>query len=190
MQYIYSRVSTDKQANENQLYSLKKSYPEAAVIEETISGTKVYKPVLEALLARLRPGDTLVIAALDRLGRRAGKAINLIDSLYERGIRVISVREGVDYGTSTGKLIGQITLAVSENERNLISERTKAALAAKKAEAMLSGNGWRCGRPNTISDITKATIFELRKQGKHIREINRLTGVSTGRISQLLKAAV
>lgn len=181
MQYIYSRVSTDKQQTENQLHSLTKIYPNAEVVEETISGTKSVKPILEALLARLQAGDTLIIAALDRLGRRAGKAIQLIDDLYSKGIKVVSIREGIDYSASSGRFQGQIMLAMSELERNLISERTKAALAAKKAQ------GVRLGRPNTISDEVKATIYSLRKEGKRIKDISKLTGVSTGRVCQLVK---
>lgn len=181
MEYIYCRVSTDKQENDNQVFHLKAKYPNAQVFEETITGTSTQKPILNALLALLQPGDVLVIAALDRLGRRAGRAIMLIDELYERGIKVHSIREGLDYSTPTGKLVGQITLAVSENERNLISERTKAALAVRKAA------GVKLGPPRTISDETIAYIRELRTIGQTIDQIHKQTQVSTGRICQLLK---
>lgn len=183
MEYIYCRVSTDKQENENQSYHLRAQYPNAQVFEEVITGTSTQKPVLTALLALLRDGDTLVIAALDRLGRRAGKAITLIEELYERGIKVISIRENIDYSTPTGKLIGQITLAVSENERNLISERTKATLSRLKAEGKV------LGRPREDHSETIAMLLEYRRQGKTIKQINELTQISTGRICQLLKAA-
>lgn len=183
MQYIYSRVSTEKQATENQLHSLTKLYPEAQIVEETVSGTKSFKPVLEGLLSRLVPGDTLIVYALDRLGRSAGPAITLMNELYKRKIKVISVREGLDYTTSSGKLIGQITLAVSENERNLISERTKAALAAKKAQGVV------LGRPKQDHSATIQTLREYRQQGLTIKQINALTSISTGRICQLLKPA-
>lgn len=182
MEYIYCRVSTDKQENDNQSFHLKARYPNAQVFEETITGTKALKPVLDALLVLLQPGDTLVIAALDRLGRRAGRAIMLIDELYARGIKVHSIREGLDYSTSSGKLIGQITLAVSENERNLISERTKSTLARLKAEGRI------LGRPKKYTPAQVQQIKDYRAQGLTMLQINELTNISTGRICQLLKA--
>jgi DNA invertase Pin-like site-specific DNA recombinase len=181
--YIYSRVSTDKQETENQLHGLTKLYPTAEVVSETISGTKSTKPILEALLARLQPGDTLVIAALDRLGRRAGKAIQLIDDLYTKGIKVVSIREGLDYSTSSGKLIGQITLAVSENERNLISERTKAALASKKAQGVI------LGAPRRYDSSVVATVVLHRQQGLNLKQIAKLTGISQATVCRMLKVA-
>lgn len=183
MEYIYSRVSTDKQATENQLFNLTRLYPNAEVIEETISGTKVYKPVLNALLDRLLNGDTLIVAALDRLGRSSGEAILLMNSLYKRDIKVVSIREGLDYSTSSGKLIGQITLAVSENERNLISERTKNALAVKKSQGII------LGRPRLDLSDTIKLLKQYRSQGLTYREIRDKTNMSIGRIYQLLKAS-
>ncbi len=182
MDFIYSRVSTDKQQTENQLHQLTALYPNATVVEETISGTCTTKPILNALLARLQGGDTLVIAALDRLGRSSGEAIMLMNSLYKRKIKVISVREGLDYSSSAGKFQGQIMLAMSELERNLISERTKAALAAKKAA------GVKLGPPRKYDDNTILKLQELRKQGLNLKQIAKLTGISAGHACRLLKA--
>ena len=180
-QYIYSRVSTEQQATENQTHSLKRMYPEAIIIEETVSGASDVKPELDALLGRLQSGDVLVVAALDRLGRRAGKAITLIDDLYSKGIRVISVREGLDYSTPSGKLVGQITFAVSEMERNLISERTKAALKRLKEQ------GVKIGRPSTYPPEQIAKVLELRAQGLALDAIVAATGVKRARVGQLIK---
>lgn len=180
--YIYSRVSTDKQEVEGQLHCLRQLYPEAEVVEETISGYKD-KPALNALIARLERGDVLVVAALDRLGRHARKALGLIEDLSAKGIKVVSLREGIDTASSSGKFVATCMFGLAEMERNLISERTKAALAAKKAQ------GVRLGRPNVIPDSVKAQILQLRKEGKIIKEIAKLTGVSTGRVCQLVKSA-
>lgn len=214
-QYIYSRVSTEKQETENQVHSLRSLYPNAEVVEEYISGTKDHKPALESLMKRMAKGDTLIVAALDRLGRRAGVAITLIDKLYRDGITVISVREGLDYSTSSGRLIGQITFAVSENERNLISERTKQALKR------LQDSGVKLGRASisneeraktgakikaTLAAKREAGIVQgplkrpqtelvlrlklLRSEGKTMRVIASVVGLSAGRVCQLLKGAV
>jgi len=212
--YIYSRVSTDKQETENQLHSLRTLYPTAEVVEEYISGTKEHKPAFEALRKRMVKGDVLVIAALDRLGRSAGPAIILINQLYKDGITVISVREGLDYSTSSGRLIGQITFAVSENERNLISERTKAALKRLKDSGVTLGRasispeeraraaakrlatyavkraaGEQLG-PKAKPSTALPQIQALRAQGLSMRAIASAVGLSPGRVCQLLKSAV
>lgn len=201
MKYIYSRVSTDDQQTANQLYSLQLRYPDAQEVSETISGTKATKPVLEALLARLQPGDTLIIAALDRLGRKAWRAIKLMDELYERGITIVSVRESIDYSTSAGRMTANIMLSVAQMERDLISERTKASLQRLKAQGLQLGRPkippgelppahWkRIGRPVKHDKVTIATLIEYRRMGLTIKQINKLTNISTGRICQLLKVA-
>lgn len=180
MQYIYSRVSTDKQETENQLFKLKQLYPQAIVVHEVASGY-LDKPVLTGLLALLVKGDTLVVAALDRLGRNAGKAIQLIDSLYSKGVTVVSVREGLDYSTSAGKFQGQIMLAMAELERSLISERTKAALARKKAQ------GVKLGRPARDWNQAYPAIVEMRSQGLTIKQVASKTGISVGTVCKILK---
>lgn len=180
MEYIYSRVSTDKQENENQLFKLKQLYPQAVVVEEVVSGA-LEKPILKALLARLTSGDTLVVAALDRLGRSAGKAIQLIDELHRRKVNLVSVREGLDYSTPAGKLVSQILLSVAEMERTLISERTKAALARKKAQ------GVKLGPPRKYSLQDQLKVKELRAKGLKIRNISSITNISTGYVCKILK---
>ncbi len=188
MEFIYCRVSTDKQDTDNQLHNLKLKFPDAEVIEETVSGVKD-KPSLNALLARLSPGDVLVVQALDRLGRHARKALALLEELSLKNVKIVSLREGVDTTTASGKMMASVMLAFAEMERNVTSERTKYALAAKKAEALRTGSGWRCGPHNTIMPETIAEIRRLRSQGLTMREIQKQTSISLGRICQLLKAA-
>lgn len=180
--FIYSRISTDKQDNQNQLVHLQRLYPNAEIREETASGVK-HRPILEKLLKQLSSGDTLVIAALDRLGRRTSQAIALIEDLYARNIKVVSIREGLDYSTPAGRMVTQIMMSVAEMERSLIVDRIKASLRAKKAQ------GIRLGRPSTIPTAIVQQVHTLRNEGKTIKQINKLTSVSTGRICQLLKSA-
>lgn len=196
MDYIYSRVSTDDQTVSGQLHKLKQLYPNAEIVEETISGY-VEKPVLNALLVRLQRGDVLIVAALDRLGRHTMKALTLIENLNKRGISLISIREGLDMTTSTGKFVATMMLGLAEMERNLISERTKAALAALKAKGVQLGrkkgapikNIKPLGRKPKYKPEAVSMVFEYRKKGLTIKEIHQLTNISTGRICQLLKAS-
>lgn len=182
MQYIYSRVSTDKQETQNQLSSLKELFPNAAVFEEVASGAKA-RPVLQTLLGSLQKGDTLIVAALDRLGRRTSEVLGLIEDLEKRGVILKSMREGVDYSTIAGRLVTQILCSVAEMERRLISERTKMALEARKKA------GVKLGCPAKYANEVVAQVRELRSAGKTVREVALVTGMSASRVSQLSRVA-
>jgi len=182
MKYIYSRVSTDKQDTDNQLAKLKALHPDAAVFEEVASGAKA-RPILQTLTDSLKAGDVLIVAALDRLGRRTSEVLTLIELLDKRGVVLLSIREGVDYGTIAGRLVTQILCSIAEMERSLISERTKAALAAKRAKGIVGGR-----RP-TFSQDTVERVRDLKSQGLSCRAIAVATGVSASRICQLTKVA-
>ena len=177
---IYARVSTDEQATAAQAQELSRYYPDAAVVSEVKSSMK-RRPILEALIASLEPGDTLVVYALDRLGRRVTEVLQLIEGLQAKGIRLVSHREGVDYSTPVGRLVTQILVSVAEMERARISERTKTGLAAAKAQGRLGG------RPSKITSEQYAKCFELRAQGFTIREIGAETGLPYATVGRLLK---
>lgn len=181
MLYIYSRVSTGRQDTANQLAKLRELYPTATVYEETASGAK-RRPVLEALLETLVSGDHLIVAALDRLGRRTSEILALIEDLEKRGVVLKSLREGLDYGTIAGKLVTQILAACAEMERGLIASRTRDALAAKRAQGIVGGR-----RPTYPAEVV-AKVHALRKQGLTCRAIAAMTGVSASRVSQLTSA--
>jgi putative DNA-invertase from lambdoid prophage Rac len=178
MQYIYSRVSTDRQETENQTSRLKEMYPNAAIVEEIASGAKG-RPLLTNLIATLQKGDHLIVYALDRLGRRTVEVLQLIEALDRKGIVLISLREGVDYSTLTGRLVTQILISVSEMERGLISERTKAALAARKKLGVKLGV-----KPKFLPE-TVEQAHRLKALGLKVREISMQTGMSLSRVSQL-----
>lgn len=180
MQYIYSRVSTDKQETQNQLSKLKDLFPGAAVFEEVASGAKV-RPVLQTLLGTLQAGDVLIIAALDRLGRRTSEVLALIEDLEHRGVVLKSTREGVDYSTIAGRLVTQILCACAEMERRLISERTKLALEARKKA------GVKLGGPRRFSNEAIQMARGFRAQGYTVRQVAAKIGMSASRVSQVTR---
>lgn len=90
------------------------------------------RPQLEAALKALRPGDTLVVWKLDRLGRNVRGLSELLENLEKRGVFFESLTGGIDTSKSVGKLMFHILAAVAEMESNLVSERTKAGLAAMR----------------------------------------------------------
>jgi DNA invertase Pin-like site-specific DNA recombinase len=141
----YARVSTGEQTLELQLDALKTAGC-GKVYQETASGAKAERPVLEEVLGYLRPGDTLVVWRLDRLGRSLKHLIEVVAALAERGIGFKSLTEQIDTTTPGGKLIFHVFGALAEFERDLIRERTHAGLAAARARGRLGG------RPKKLAD--------------------------------------
>src|SRR4051794_26654623 len=123
----YARVSTDDQDLSLQLDALKAAGCQK-IFRDTASGAKAERTGLRQALEYVRPGDTLVVWRLDRLGRTLTQLIALITELDERGVGFRSLTEQIDTTTSGGKLIFHIFGALAEFERNLIRERTMAGL--------------------------------------------------------------
>jgi DNA invertase Pin-like site-specific DNA recombinase len=103
------------------------------------SGKLDKRPQLDAVLDQLRPGDTLVVWRLDRLGRSMKHLISVVADLEERGVGFRSLTENIDTTTAAGKLIFHIFGALAEFERELIVERTQAGLAAARARGRKGG---------------------------------------------------
>ncbi|CAM5182275.1 DNA-invertase OS=Castellaniella defragrans (strain DSM / CCUG 39792 / 65Phen) OX=1437824 GN=BN940_12881 PE=3 SV=1 [Castellaniella denitrificans] len=108
-------------------------------------GATMRREGLDRLLRSLRAGDRLVVWRLDRLGRSLTGLIQLLDSLGERQIGFCSLCEHIDIGTPGGKLVFHMMAALAEFERALISERTRAGMAAARAR------GKRIGRPPSLT---------------------------------------
>jgi DNA invertase Pin-like site-specific DNA recombinase len=160
--------------------ALTKKFPQAEVITETRSGAKS-RPFLTALLEQLKAGDTLVVAALDRLGRKTTEILALIEDLQRRNVNLISEREGVDYGSPTGRLVTQILVSVAEMERNLIAERTRAGLAAAREKGKLIGR--KRSIPKDVIDHAR----DLVSSGKSIRKAAAAAGISHTHLANLLR---
>ena len=95
---------------------------------ETASGARTDRPVLEQVLDQLRPGDTLVVWKLDRLGRSLRHLVDVVAGLAARGVGFRSLQESIDTTTPGGKLVFHVFAALAEFERDLIRERTTAGL--------------------------------------------------------------
>lgn len=149
----YARISTDDQDLALQRDALSAAGCER-LFEDTISGAKAERPQLTEALDFLRPGDTLVVWRLDRLGRSLSNLIELMNTLAERGISFKSLTEQIDTTTSGGKLIFHIFGALAEFERELIRERTRAGLAAARAR------GRTGGRPRKLDSDSKLAMAQ------------------------------
>jgi DNA invertase Pin-like site-specific DNA recombinase len=146
MIYGYIRVSTDRQTVENQRFEIN-GFCERNVIvidkwiEETISGTKeVEKRALGKLLKKMRKGDTLICSELSRLGRNLLMIMSILNECMNRDIQVWTIKDNYRLGSDINSKVLAFAFGLSaEIERNLISQRTKEALARKKAEGVVLG---------------------------------------------------
>jgi len=130
----YARVSTDDQDLTLQRKALV-GYgvqPEH-IFEEHASGGRMDRPALRRALRSMRGGDTIVVWKLDRLGRTLTGVIEAVEEMTQEGVNLVSLTEKIDTTSAMGRAFFQIALVFAELERALISERTKAALAQKRA---------------------------------------------------------
>lgn len=134
----YARVSTDDQTLDLQRDALSTAGCKV-VYEEKISGKSADRPELKQCLKALRSGDTLIVWRLDRLGRSLKDLMQIVSDLERSEINFVSLTEHIETSSATGKLIFHLFGALSEFERNLIRERTKAGIAAARARGRKGG---------------------------------------------------
>ncbi len=137
----YARVSTGEQDVQLQLDALKKAgCDETNIFTDKVSGARTDRPGLDACLAALNPGDTLMVWRLDRLGRSMSHLVTLVDDLLKKGIGFRSLCDGaIDTTTASGELMFNIFSSLAQFERRLIQERTRAGLAAARARGRKGG---------------------------------------------------
>lgn len=179
MRYGYARVSTDDQNLDRQRAALADAGC-AEVIEEIESGVKA-RNRLVALLARLTDGDELVVKSLDRLGRRAGELVVLLDEQHRRGVLVrILDMPWLDYSAPIGRFIAQTFAALAELEREQTRERQRGGIdAAKRA-------GRHLGRPLKLTGAQIREAEQMVANDRPTSEVARLFRVHP----KTLKAAL
>ncbi len=178
----YLRASSDKQDTNNQKlevldFARKKDLKIDDFIELTMSSQKSSKQRrIDELINRLNPSDTLIVTELSRLGRSTAEVISLINTLVEHDVRIVILKQNLDIHQHdmNSKIIITLFSLFSELERDLISLRTKEALAAKKSQ------GQTLGKP-------KGTI-QRSKFDQHIEQIKALLeiGLSVRKIAKVL----
>ncbi len=148
MTYGYIRVSTDKQTVENQRFEIKRFCQSNDIyidgwIEETISGTKTYtKRALGKLLRRIQPDDLIICAELSRLGRNLFMIMEILNICMSKECRVWTIKDNYRLGEDIQSKVLAFAFGLSaEIERDLISQRTKEALARRKKEGQHLGRG-------------------------------------------------
>lgn len=162
MTFGYIRVSTDQQTVENQRFEINQYCEKHGMkidgwIEETISGTKnPEKRKLGKLLKKVQSGDIIICSEISRLGRSLYMIMDILSLCLEKGCQVRTIKDGFVLGDDIQSKVLAFAFGLSaEIERNLISQRTKEALAMRKA------SGVKLGRPKgSLGESTKLTQYE------------------------------
>ena len=183
----YLRVSVAGQSNglESQLAAITKALggdPDRVYSDEW-SGRSMDRPGLARMLDALRPGDTLILYSLSRLGRSALDTLGTVQRLADSGVTVRSVTEAIDTSTPAGRAFLAITLVIAQMERELIVERTQAGLAAARAKGRVGG-----AKPR-LSNAQSRSLLRLYEGGDRVPDLADQFGVSVRSAWRYIAAA-
>lgn len=184
MRIGYARVSTEDQRLDLQITALKSAQCDKIISDKGVSGRAFERPGLEETLKTLQKGDTLVVWRLDRLGRSLIQLVQLMDELGKEGIHFHSITESIDTNSSGGRLLFHMIAALSEFERALISERTRAGMAAARQ------NGTRLGRPPGLSGAEFAEAARaIREDGEQVKTVAERYNITARTLRRRLRKA-
>ena len=180
----YARVSTQDQDLSLQLDALNDAGCNK-IYKEKITGSKKERPQLQKMLGQLRKEDVVVIWKLDRLARSLKDLVGLVNEIQEKGGALHSLNDLIDTTTPHGKFTFHIFAALAEFERDIISERTKAGLAAARAR------GRKGGRPKGLSKKAQHTAIIAEKLYQEreltVKEICEQLSISRGTFYNYLR---
>lgn len=195
MTYGYIRVSTDKQTVENQRFEIlqfcgKQNLKIDSWIEEKISGTLTPdKRELGHLLKSIQKDDLIICSELSRLGRSLFMIMSILNLVMEKGAKIWTIKDNYRLGDDIQSKVLAFAFGLSaEIERNLISQRTKEALALRKSQNIKLGRPK--GRKNArhILDGMESQIKTMRDWGMSVNKIAKFIGVSRNSVNKALEA--
>ena len=134
----YIRVSTERQETARQ-QEIMCGYQVDRIFSEKLSGANADRPQLRAMLDYVRDGDTLYVESISRLGRSTKDLLNIIDTLNEKGVTLVSHKENIDTDTPTGKFMLTVFAALSQLEREQIRQRQREGIEIAKAQGKYTG---------------------------------------------------
>ena len=176
----YARVSTNDQDTAIQSTALKAAGCSVVRVEKASGKSRQGRDELASILEFVRPGDTLVVHKLDRLGRNTRDVLNLVHELDERGACLRVLEPAIDTCGPMGRMVLTVLGMVAEMELGFIKERQRAGIDAAKAKGIYKG------RPATFD---RTRIVALRKEGMGATEIANAVGCKRGNVYKTLKAA-
>ena len=193
MIYGYIRVSTDKQSLENQEFEInsfcnKENIKIDKWITETISGTKDFeKRKLGKTIKKLKTGDILICSEISRLGRNLLQIMTILNICMRKETQVWTIKDNFRLGADIQSKVLAFAFSLSaEIERNLISQRTKEALARIKASGRKLGREFGCKNKKHVLDGKEDEIIRLFGRGMPKTKIAKIMGVSSRTIYNFL----
>lgn len=182
---IYVRCSTQEQSTELQrreieAYAVARGWKTLSWFEDTASGTTANRVNLKRLLAaaRSRQIDTIIVWKLDRFARSLKDLVLMLQEFQELGVTFLSLKDQIDLGTSSGRLMVHLIGAFAEFEASLIRERVRAGLNNARAK------GRKLGRPRKV-DAERVT--QLRNRGLSFSQIAKQMGLSKSAVHKTLQ---
>lgn len=183
----YARVSLEHQRIDRQVEALTAAgvKPDYLFLDHGYSGGIPIdqRPGMRDLMARLRPGDTIVIHELSRAGRSASDLLTWVEGLHERDVSLRILTLDVDSRTPIGKLVLGVVASISEVERELLRERVRHGLESARAA------GRKGGRPPALTPEKRTAALNLVASGTHPKEVARILGCSERTIRRLVAEA-
>ena len=185
----YTRVSTASQDAQLQLDALVDSgVQKRDVFSDVTSGSRaaIERPGMKRLLDYVEPGDTVVVWRIDRLGRSLIDVLNTVNLLRDKGVKIRSLSDGIDPETTSGRLMLGMLATLAEYERELITERVNAGIAAAKQ------SGTRFGRPPVDPTVIAEKLEiaqDARRKGRTAAEAASLVGWSRATLYRHQQAA-
>jgi DNA invertase Pin-like site-specific DNA recombinase len=180
----YGRVSTADQHPEVQGAALQAAGCSQTYLE-VISSRKAHRPQLEAVLAALRPGDTLVTVRLDRLARSLRELLEIAHQLEQRVVALKVLEQSIDTITPTGRLLFQLLGSIAQFERDLATERLSESIRHRRATGGDLG-----GRRPTWNASQHRRGLQLRSQGMSIRAIGTELNLPKSVVERMLRLPV
>ena len=169
----YARVSKEEQNLNRQIDQLT-AYGAEKIIQEKYTGTRRDRPGIDTLFNILRPGDSLVVESISRLGRNTLDILLLIQELTMKEVQFISLNENMNTATPTGKAMLQMMSVISELERNLLADRVREGIAASQKR------GVRMGRPKVPQEKLDVAVRMYQSGDYSVKEIAETNHLSLG----------
>lgn len=179
----YARVSRTDQNLERQLDALAEAGCNRVFTDHGVSGSRDSRPGLDEMLDYARPGDTVVVHALDRLGRNTRGLLALVDNFRERQISLRILTLGVDTRTPAGLMVLSTMAALAALERAVLVERVHSGLDAARKRGRVGG------RPPSLSEERKREVVRMKSSGRTVAEIARLMITSERTVRRVLSAS-
>jgi DNA invertase Pin-like site-specific DNA recombinase len=176
----YARVSSQGQDTAIQKTKLSDAVCTIIRTEKASGGSRSGRDELAAIMDFVRPGDTLVVVKLDRLGRATRDVLNLVHDLEQRGANLRVLEPAIDTGGPMGRMVLTVLGMVAEMELSFIRDRQRAGIEAAKAKGVYKGRPIR---------FDHERIMELRQAGMGAAEIGRAVGCKRGNVYKVLHAS-